>query len=87
MAISYERLPSNRSTIPFPNQITKDHENGMEVGHFTYLQGEYYAERKGLRFTSSLSDFIKGGYYLVSCGDVLVLLEPKDFPSIERRVI
>lgn len=70
-----------------PTDISKDCETGVEIASFGYYNGTHYIKDKNLEQTTSFTDVKAGTHFIVCCGDVMVLVQPNDFPEIERRVI
>lgn len=69
-----------------PKEITKDCDTGAETVSFSYFEGVKYAKEAGLLQTDSFTDMRLKTHFLVCCGDVMISVEPADFPSISRRV-
>ncbi len=71
-----------------PKEITIDPDNNnAEIAHFSYYDGISYVRENGQQFTTSYRMILTGDYYMVCCGDVMLRVEPTDFPEIPRRTI
>ena len=68
-----------------PSEITRDEEN--DIASFTYYVGLHYALLKELKQTIDMREVRKGTHFIVCCGDIMVKVEPTDFPEIERRLL
>ena len=69
-----------------PKEITEDCDTGDNVAHFSYYDGVIYAKENNLKQSGDYRDLLKGTHFIVSCGDVMVKVLPKDYPTIERRI-
>lgn len=69
-----------------PKEITQDIDTGVNIASFDYYTGIKYAKEKGLQQTTSFSDIGKKTHFIVCCGDVMVQVEPTDYPEITRRI-
>jgi hypothetical protein len=71
-----------------PKEITMDPKGNKQIASFGYYDGLQYVKEKGLKQTTSFKEvFNNTRHFIVCCGDVMVNVEPTDFPEIERRVI
>lgn len=69
-----------------PKEITQDIDTGINVAWFDYYDGIKYAKEKGLKQTASTAEVMQSTHFIVCCGDVMVKVEPTDFPNIKRRI-
>ena len=70
-----------------PKEITHDADTDQQIASFGYYDGIQYAKDHSLQFTTSFRDVFKGTHYIVCCGDVMIAVQPTDFPDIPRRTI
>lgn len=70
-----------------PKEITIDSDNNQQVASFGYYDGIAYTTEKGLKQSTSFKEVLNKTHFIVCCGDVMVSVEPTDYPEIERRVI
>jgi hypothetical protein len=54
------------------------------MASFSWHAGIAYAKSKGLIQCSELSEVRQKTHFIVMCGDVVIRVEPTDFPEIER---
>ena len=76
----------NQLYMDIIKEITQDIETGINVASFEYYNGIDYANRKGLEQTTHFKEVFAGTHFIVCCGDIMVKVEPSDFPDIERRL-
>lgn len=69
-----------------PKEITQDCDTGVNIASFDYYTGIQWADAAQLPQTTSMSDVIAGTHFIVCCGDVMVKVEPTDFPEMTRRI-
>lgn len=75
-------------TMYVPKEITRDKEDkGLNIASFDYYSGIEYAKIKGLVFSTDFGTVRNKTGYIVCCGDVMVRVEPNDYPDIVRRDI
>lgn len=67
-----------------PKEITQDCDTGVNYASFSYHEGIQFAEANGLKQNSNN---MNAGSFIVCCGDVMLKVEPTDYPHIERRGI
>lgn len=70
-----------------PTEITHDVESNIQYASFDYYSGIKFANINNLKQTTSFKDVDKFTHFLVCCGDVMVRVNPTDYPEIERRII
>lgn len=70
-----------------PVDITIDSDNNQHTASFDYYSGIAYAKAHNLKQTTSFNDVSKGTHFIVCCGDVMVKVNPTDYPEIPRRTI
>ena len=68
-----------------PSDITKCVDTGMHTASFEYYEGIKVAEQRELKQTSSFNDVRAGTHYIVCCGDVMLRVQPDEYPDIKRR--
>jgi len=68
-----------------PKEITKCVDTHLNTASFEYYDGIKYAKEKGLKQSTKFSELRKGTHFIVCCGDVMVKVEPTDYPNILRR--
>ena len=69
-----------------PKEITQDVDTNINIASFDYYTGIQYAKNNNLEQTTSSSDVNNKTHFIVCCWDVMVILEPTDYPEIKRRV-
>lgn len=70
-----------------PKEITINSDNNKHIASFKYHDGIRYINKKGLEQTTSFKEVFEGTRFIVCCGDVMVNIEPTDYPEIKRRII
>lgn len=71
-----------------PKEITIDPDNNnVEIASFGYYDGSFYVKEAKLKQTGSFEEVIAGTHFMVCCGDIMVKVEPTDYPKITRRII
>ena len=55
------------------------------MASFDWHAGIFYAKEKGLIQSGELSEVRLKTHFIIMCGDVVVRVEPEDFPEIERK--
>lgn len=69
-----------------PSEITQDSDSGLNIASFPHSNGVRYAQENDLRQCSNFNDF-NHSTFIVCCGQVLVIVEPTDFPEVIRRIL
>ena len=69
-----------------PKEITQDIDTAVNIASFDYYTGIQYAKDNNLIQTTSFNDVNAKTHFIVCCGDVMVRVEPTDYPNITRRV-
>lgn len=69
-----------------PKEITQDCDTAENIASFDYYAGLKYAELLGLKQTGSFRDVSEGTHFIVCCGDVMVKMQPTDYPELTRRI-
>lgn len=70
-----------------PIDITICSDTGLHTASFDFRSGILYARKRKLEQTSEFADVRAGTHFIVCCGDVMVKVEPTDFPEIKRRIL
>lgn len=70
-----------------PIEITQDSDNGMNFASFDFYAGKEYAKTIGKTQCTNIMELKGTSEYWVSCGQIVMMVEPTDFPEIERRII
>lgn len=72
-----------------PKEITIDgeQETPPHIASFGYYDGIKYAQEKGLKQSGDFAQVFAGTHFIVCCGDVMVRVQPEDYPQIPRRDI
>lgn len=70
-----------------PKEITRDTDDNTDVASFGFYDGIAIAKEMGLIQGVRFKQVIDKTHFIVCCGDVMIRVEPTDFPQIERRVI
>jgi len=68
-----------------PKEITRCVDTNMHTASFSYYDGIYYAEQHDLKQTSNFNEVKNNNMFIVCCGDVMVRVQPTDYPNIKRR--
>lgn len=69
-----------------PKEITQDCDTAINIASFGYYDGIQYAKDNNLQQSTKFSDVNKGTHFIVCCGDVMVKVNPEDYPEIQRRI-
>lgn len=69
-----------------PTEITKCCDTGIETASFDYYTGIKYVVEHNIPQTTKMSLIQDGSHFIVCCGDVMIGVQPTDFPEIERRI-
>jgi hypothetical protein len=67
-----------------PKEITEDYEFSQSIGHFSYYEGLQLAKENNLKQTISYQDILNKPCFLVSCGDILMVID-KNLFKIETK--
>lgn len=71
-----------------PIEITQDSDNnGINFASFTIDEGKNYAQTIGKTRCTNIMELDVTSEYWVMSGNVVMMVEPSDFPEIERRII
>lgn len=70
-----------------PKEITKDIDSGIEIASFPYYDGIHFCKENEIKQATTTSQLGSGNGYIVSCGDVMLRTNSKEWPEIERRLI
>jgi hypothetical protein len=85
------QFPPTSTIVPKEITIQSEYIDNEKVeyhiAHFSYYDGTRYATSRKLRQTTKWYQLIDQTHFIVACGDVMVRIEPKDFPGIRRRRI
>lgn len=73
-------------SLYIPKEITEDIDTSQNIASFDYYTGIKYAESLSLKQTTSFNNVSEGTHFIVCCGDVMVQVEPTDYPNITRRI-
>ena len=68
-----------------PTEITRCIDTDLNTASFGYYDGIQYAKDNNLEHTTNFSDVRKGTHFIVCCGNVMVKVEPSDYPDMIRR--
>lgn len=80
-----KRKAKRTEVIILPTDITKCTETGRETASFGYYDGIHVAKKRKLKQTTSFADVITSTHYIVCCGDVMLRVQPEEYPNIKRR--
>jgi len=69
-----------------PTEITQCCDTDLNTASFDYYSGIAYAKENNLKQTTDFADVRKGTHFIVMCGDVMIKVEPTDFPEMKRRI-
>ena len=80
-------ITNTNTNIMKPVEITQDSDNGINFASFSIDEGKKYAQTIGkTRCTNIMQVDVTSEYWVMS-GQVVMMVEPSDFPEIERRII
>lgn len=80
-------ITTTNTNIMTPIEITQDSDNGMNFASFTIDEGKNYAQTVNKTRCTNIMQVDVTSEYWVSLGHVVMMVEPSDFPDIERRII
>lgn len=70
-----------------PIEITQDSDNGINFASFTIDEGKKYAQTVNKTRCANIMQLNVTSEYWIGSGHVIMMVEPTDFPEIERRII
>lgn len=70
-----------------PKEITQDSDTGVNIASFSYYDGIPYCKEKGIIQDVNFDKVMLGTHFVVCCGEVMVKIQPTDFPDINRRIL
>lgn len=69
-----------------PKEITQDIDTHINIASFDYYSGIRYCELMDIKQCTDFNKVNNGTGFVVCCGDVMVKVEPTDYPTITRRI-
>jgi len=86
MTLEIKLTQKEIEALYIPKEITEDDITAQNIASFDYYTGIKYAESLGLKQSTSFTEVSNGTHFIVCCGDVMVQVEPTDYPDITRRI-
>ena len=80
-------ITNTNTNIMKPIEITQDSDNGINFASFTIDEGKKYAQTIGKTRCTNIMQVDLRSEYWIGSGYVIMMVEPSDFPEIERRII
>ena len=72
-------------TIILPKDITLCKDTGMHTASFSYYDGIHYIKEHNIKQTTEFSEVRNNNKFIVCC-DVMIKVNPEQFPEITRRL-
>ncbi len=69
-----------------PKEITQDIDTGINIASFDYYTGIKVVKERGLEQTTSFKKVNSSTHFVVCCGDVMIRVQPEEYPQISRRI-